>query len=124
MATSAYSVQEENLDGVCLGWLDSSTQNSQENIQTQEQFRKIVRQLDVFVTIEEFECYLTTKSDDVQIYLIVNAQLGQEIMPRIVRLKQIAAVYVYCRDKHENECWAKQYVQVIGIYPSIDKTCR
>ena len=38
-------------------------------------------------------------------------RLGQIIVPKIVKYRQIASIYVYCMDKKANEQWAKQFQQ-------------
>ncbi|CAF2148923.1 unnamed protein product [Rotaria magnacalcarata] len=38
-----------------------------------------------------------------RVVLIVNGRFGQIIVPRIHSLRQLAAIYVYCKDKKRNE---------------------
>jgi hypothetical protein len=101
-----------------LIWLDATVNNSQENINAQHQLRKSINHLKTFTDSDQCERYIRSVSVDDQIVLVVSGHLGQVIVPRIHRLRQISSIYVYCMDKAKNEQWSNQFEKVNYILSS------
>jgi hypothetical protein len=104
---------DQNLEIFSLVWLDVSVNSSKENIDVQQQLRTLIKHLKTFDNSNDCLQYIRNTSKQNQIILIVSGHLGQEIVPRIHRLKQIAFIYVYCMNKEKNEQWAQKYSKVI-----------
>ncbi len=111
-AMSNRTQEDENLETYCLIWLDASVDESQENIQAQKQLRTSINHLLTFEDDQECLQYIDSIPKDDRIILIVSGRLGQIIVPKIVKYRQIASVYVYCMNKKANEEWAKQFNKV------------
>jgi hypothetical protein len=108
-----------DLEAVYLIWLDAFANVSTENITTQKQFQSIIHHFKTFEKVQDCEQYIQQKTKYDRIFLIVSGRLGQEIVPRIEKFRQVFTIYVYCKDKQRNEVWAKQVTKVVIINLSI-----
>ncbi|CAF1273675.1 unnamed protein product [Adineta steineri] len=103
-----------NLETYSLFWLDASV-NSQRNINAQQKLHSLINHLETFEHINECEQRIRSVSAQDRIVLIVSGQLGQQLVPRIHELRQIASIYVYCMDKQRNELWANTFSKIKGV---------
>lgn len=110
------NLQENNLEGTYVIWLDSSVDILEENRIAQQKIRSITGHLKLFENIQDCERYLSQASINDRILLIVSGRLGKEIVPRIHNYRQIFSIYVYCGDKTQHEEWAKHFQKVINYY--------
>jgi hypothetical protein len=108
----------ENLETYCLIWLDTSVNESQENIQAQKELRTLINHLITFENDQQCLQHIESVSKDDRIILIVSGRLGQIIVPKIVKYRQIVSIYVYCMNKEVNEKWAKQFKKVAHHFHS------
>ena len=114
MATTLlYPTQEnQNFETYSLLWLDAAVNNSQENLQAQKKLRTSINHVVAFA--DEQRCFEYIKSIPTydRIVLIVSGHLGQAIVPKIVQYRQVVSIYIYCKNRKENEQWAKQFPKV------------
>lgn len=110
------NLQENNIEGTYVIWLDSSVDILEENRIAQQKIRSITGHLKLFENIQDCERYLNQASINDRILLIVSGRLGKEIVPRIHHYRQIFSIYVYCGDKTQHEEWAKHFQKVINYY--------
>ena len=101
-----------SLETCSLIWLDATVNECQENINVQNQLRKLVYYFKMFTNCEECEQYIRSASIHNHIILVVSGHLGQVIVPRIHQIQQISSIYVYCMDKAKNEQWSSHYKKV------------
>ena len=94
---------DENLESLSLIWLDVTVDNCSENIDVQKPLRSVVNFLRTFQDADECEAYIRAVPDGDRMLLIVSGGLGRELVPRIHKLRQILAIYVYCRNKQIHE---------------------
>ncbi len=106
------SKTNKNLETYGLIWLDASVNNSQENIQAQQQLRASINHLLTFEDAQLCLQYINSLPKDDRSVLIVSGRSGRIIVPQIVHLRQIIAIYVYCMDKKANEQWALHFSKV------------
>jgi len=102
----------ENLETYGLLWLDASVNSSQKNIQAQQQLRTSINHLLTFEDDQQCLQYVQFAPKDDRIILIVSGRFGRIIVPKIVQLRQIISIYVYCIDKKANEQWALHFSKV------------
>ncbi|CAF1212797.1 unnamed protein product [Adineta steineri] len=113
--------QNQNYETYSLIWLDQSVNNSSENIQAQEQLRTLINHL---VTFEnEHDCFHYIRSIDKgdRVVLIVSGHLGSVIVPKLIGLRQLASIYVYCKNKKNNQLWANQFNKVKAVVTRLDE---
>ncbi|CAF0920693.1 unnamed protein product [Adineta steineri] len=120
MATPVFEYGN-NLETICLVWLDAVVNTSQDNINAQQQFRQIINHLETFQNVQDCKQYLQQTSNDDRIFLIVSGRLGHEIVPQVHSYRQISSIYVYCMDKKRNEEWAKHFTKVKGVFIRFDQ---
>ncbi|CAF4449693.1 unnamed protein product, partial [Adineta steineri] len=102
-------------------WLDASVNTGQENINVQQQLRTLIHQLKTFDNTRDCLEYIRHISKTDRIILIVSGRLGQEIVPRIHRLRQVSIIYVYCMDKEKNSKWARKYSKIKNVIVNLDE---
>ena len=86
--------------------------DSQKNIQA-KQLRITINHSITFEDDQRCLQYIESIPKDDRIILIVSGRLGQIIVPKIVKYRQTASIYVYCMNKKDNEQWAKPFNKVI-----------
>ncbi len=122
-ASSSYTTQgEQNFETYSLIWLDASVNNSQENLRVQEKLRSSINRLITFEDEQKCFKYIRSIPKDDRVVLVVSGHLGPIIVPKIVSLRQVASIYIYCKNKTENEQWAKQFSKVKYYFPLRDKS--
>ncbi|CAF0828725.1 unnamed protein product [Didymodactylos carnosus] len=120
--TTQASVQKlsVNLETHACLWLDQDVNSTQDNLETQQQLRKIINYMQTFDDLEKCEDYIRQAKNE-KIVLIVSGRFGKEIIPRLHDLAQFSACYIYCGNKAANDKWAKAYPKVKGIFVHRDK---
>ena len=103
---------DENLESLSLIWLDAEVNNSKDNIDVQKRLRSVINYLKTFQDIIECEEYIRSVPDGDRLLLIVSGGLGQELVPRIHKLRQILSIYVFCFDRKKHEEWTNKYCKV------------
>ncbi len=93
-------------------WLDASVNSSEENIKAQQQLRSSINHLLIFADDHQCLQYIDSIPKDDRIVLIVSGKLGRIVVPKIVQLRQIISIYVYCMDKKANEQWSQKFSKV------------
>jgi hypothetical protein len=103
---------DDTLEIFSLVWLDAAVNSTKENLDVQQQLRALINQFKPFDNLKECLQYIRNISRQNRIIIIVSGRLGREIVPRIHRLRQVSAIYVYCMDKEKNEKWASKFPKV------------
>jgi len=104
-----------------LIWLDANVNNSKENLKAQQQLRSIISCLFTFDNDERCLEYISSSSKDARIILITSGSFGRNIVPQIVSLSQIIAIYIYCMDKKANKQWSQQFSKVCHLGFTVNK---
>jgi hypothetical protein len=112
VTTTSSTLNHSNLETFSLVWVDSSINNSQENLDTQKQLRTIINHLRTFEDSTSCEKYIQSVSIHDRIIIIVSGLSGQQLVPRIHRLPQVCSIYVYCMNRKINEQWTKKFAKV------------
>lgn len=103
---------KDNLETFNLFWLDASVNTSLENVQVQSKLRSIINHLKTFDDIQRCERYIRALPKDDRLVLIVSGGFGRQLVPRIVDLQQVYAIYVFCYDKKGNKEWSQHFDKV------------
>jgi len=110
--SAASGVSEKEDSRTYLIWSDSSVNKSSENKKIQEDLRNIFdNNFKSFENGDQCENFINQNKNH-RLFLIVNGQIGRDLVPKIHNLSQVISIYVYCMDKQENEKWAKNYNKV------------
>ncbi|UJR24269.1 hypothetical protein I4U23_027236 [Adineta vaga] len=112
---------KKNSETFLLIWLDATVNNSKENINAQQQLRKIVNCMKIFTDEIQFDQYIRTVVEDDEIILIISGHFGYRIVPRIHQFRQILSIYVYCNDKIQNEQWSKEFIKVKKVIVQLNE---
>ena len=111
--SNASKSTDENLESLSLIWLDAEVNVSKENIDAQKRLRSTINYLKTFHDADECENYIRLMPPGDRMLFIVSGRLGQEIVPRVHKLRQILAIYIFCGDKPKHEQWSREYTKVI-----------
>jgi hypothetical protein len=107
------SIQEvENLETYSLIWLDTSVNISKENIKIQQQLRTIINYFLIFEDEQQCLQYIHSQSKDDRIILIINEKFSQQILPKLIHLRQINSIYIYCNENKAYEQWSQHFRKV------------
>ncbi|CAF1404959.1 unnamed protein product [Adineta steineri] len=115
--------QEEilNLETYSLIWLDETVNKLRENLQDQQRLRASINRL---LTFEDYQlclqCIQSLSRYD-RIILIVNRQLGKQLIPQIVSLQQIISIYIYDTDKQHTERWVQNFSKIKGVFDQLNE---
>lgn len=115
ITTTSSTLNNTNLETFSLVWLDSSINNSKENLNTQRQLRTIINHLRTFDDSYNCENYIRSVSNHDRIVIIVSGLSGKQLVPRIHNLRQVCSIYVYCMNRKTNEQWTKNFTKVNKI---------
>ena len=107
---------DENFETYSLLWLDAAVNDSNQNLQAQKKLRQTINHLKTFEDVHLCMRYILSLNNHDRIVLIVNGKLGKLIVPKIVHLRQIISIYVYCYDLQTHQQWAKLYSKVWTFY--------
>ena len=97
-------------------WLDDSIKTTHRSQVTVQKIRDIVKDRLCIYDEPDF-CIDDITYDGIteRIYLIVSNKLGANVVPLIINLPQIEAVYIYCSKRHIAESWSKTFSKVRKI---------
>jgi hypothetical protein len=107
---------DENLESLSLIWLDADVDTSRENLDVQKRLRSTINYLKTFHDATACENHIRSVPDGDRMLFIVSGGLGREIVPRIHKLRQILAIYVFCYDRKKHEEWTQHFTKVIFPY--------
>ncbi|CAF0974270.1 unnamed protein product [Rotaria sordida] len=113
--TASSALYNRNLETFSLVWLDSSINDSQDNLHTQQQLRTIINHLRTFDNSYDCEHYIRSVSNHDRIVIIVSGLSGRQLVPRIHNLRQVCSIYVYCMDRKTNAQWTKNFTKIQAV---------
>ncbi|CAF4379910.1 unnamed protein product, partial [Adineta steineri] len=102
-------VKYNNLETYSILWLDPVVNDAKEYIEAQQRLRTSINYIRTFKTIDNCEQYIQTVPEQDRIFLIINNQFGQELIPQIHQYQQIFAIYIYINDDKRNTQWTKEF---------------
>ncbi|CAF1424083.1 unnamed protein product [Rotaria sordida] len=114
------NTDDKNLEIFSLIWLDKNA-NIKDTRDTEQKLRSIINHLKKFEDVKQCQQFIEQRSKKDRLMLIVNGQLGQEIVPLIHNLRQVMSIYVYCMDKKSNEQWAYKFAKVKSVIVDLDE---
>ena len=117
------SPRQRTFQNFQLIWIDTGIDLSDKDYQnTFTQLQNIAN--DVYMFSQPDECIdLLTEIDDVKAFLVAECTLGQQILPLIHDIPQLAGVYILCSKESSHEQWAHAWMKVKGIHTEITPIC-
>ncbi|CAF2513792.1 unnamed protein product [Rotaria sp. Silwood2] len=113
-------IGRSNLETFSLIWLDAEVNTTEENRRAQNRLRSIINQLIIFHNPNECRQYIMSCSIEDRLILIASGRLSKELVPQIHHLRQLSAVYIFCRDKQAYKQWAKEFNKIKGVVILLD----
>lgn len=105
-------ISHDNLETCSLLWLDSTINNSEQNLHTQQRLQTIINHFVTFEDSTSCEDYIRSIPNHDRIIIIVSGLSGRQLVPRIHQIEQVDSIYVYCMDRKTNEKWTKNFTKV------------
>ena len=102
------TVSKNIIETVWQIWLLNPINNSETIQQTLGQARSIIKHVNLFENILEFEQFLQNLSNYDRIVFIVDDLFAQEIIPKIHDVPQIFAIYIYTFNEQSDQSFYKQ----------------
>lgn len=114
--SNTFKSSDENLESLSLIWLDADVNKSKDNLDVQKRLRSVINYLKTFHDPTECENHIRSVPDGDRLLFIVSGGLGRDIVPRIYKLRQVLAIYVFCYDKQKHKEWTDNYTKVILFF--------
>ena len=106
-----------------LIWLDANITSSDEDSQhTLQKLRSVVNDIHLFTDPDDCVACLAEVQTE-KAFVIVSGSLGEKIAPTLHPMKQVDAIYIFCRDKSRHKEWARAWPKIKGIHTKIKHTC-
>ena len=96
----------KGLKFVTLDGLQIETREVYDEISGTYQWEMCESQVDRCVT------YVTEQCADRRVFLVASGSLGRQVVPKIDKLPQVYAIYIYCADVTANRAWADNHPKV------------
>ncbi|CAF1353168.1 unnamed protein product [Rotaria magnacalcarata] len=109
-----------NLETYSIFWLDRLVNEAKEYVDAQQRLRASINYIKTFKNIEDCEEFIHYVPQQDRIILIINSQLGQELIPRIHSLRQIFSIYIYNNDNKRGGHWAKEFKKIKASSSQLD----
>ena len=107
-----------------LFWLDANIHLDDDNCKrTVKNFESVMRNIHVFNDAMKCANFLHTMQNQT-VFMVVSGSLGQQILPRIHHMSQLAAVLIFCSDRSKYEPLCRTYPKVRGISTDLADVCR
>lgn len=104
--------KSQNLEDFTIVWLDKNADSVHFD---KMRLRTLINYFQIFCDAQDCRAYIHTISRE-KIFFIVSGSLGQEIVPTVHDLSQIAFVYIFCADRTKYVDWAKMFSKIQGIF--------
>ncbi|CAF1480119.1 unnamed protein product [Rotaria sp. Silwood1] len=109
-----------NLETYSIIWLDRSVNDIKEYIDAQQRLRSSINYIRTFKNSDDCEQFIQSVPEQDRVILIVNNELGQELVPRIHLLRQVFAIYIYNHDNKRGGQWAKEFKKIKAVSIQLD----
>ena len=106
-----------------LIWLNENIDKSMIDYQdTLIQLQSIVNMVHVFTERDEAIDFLTEINVE-KIFLVMEANTGQDILPLIHDISQLDVIYIFPGNKAGHEQWATKWIKIKGVHTDIQTIC-
>ena len=113
-AESVTNDDERHVDIFSLIWLDTDD-SLRRHPDAELKLRDIINHLRYFEDPKQCQIYIEQRSKEDRVVLVVNEQLGHEIIPLIHQLRQVLSIYIYGPNEHSierKEKWTNDFRKV------------
>jgi hypothetical protein len=104
-------IDDTNLEIFSLIWLDQNV-NIIDNKDTEQKFRSIINHLKKFQDVKQCQQFIEQRSKKDRLILIINDELGREIVPLIHNLRQVMSIYIYNINQKSDEQSTYKFAKV------------
>lgn len=99
-------------------WLDNHISDIQPSdyINRKLDFDHLIGHLKTYRDLPQCQQYIVSLDHADKIFLIVSGSIGEQMLPSIHELVQIACIYIFCTDTFKHQEWAKKFNKIRGIF--------
>src|SRR5690349_20896143 len=95
-------------------WLDSKANEANNDTQhTIKCLQRMVNTIRKFSNPDECVNYLTEIENE-KVFVIVSGRLGDNLIPLISEMSQLAAIYIFCQNESRYKHWIEEWKKVKG----------
>lgn len=106
-----------------LFWVDSNINPKDDDFQVSlVQLQSVIGTMHVFNEGNECVKFLSTTTNQ-NVFMVASGSVGQQILPRIHKMPQLVAVFIFCADRSKYESLIKTYSKVRGIFIDLSILC-
>ncbi|CAF3884299.1 unnamed protein product, partial [Rotaria sp. Silwood1] len=120
---STQDSKQRILENFIIIWLDPNT--SESDVYSQNiisQLRCVSSWVGTFVDPDQCIDYLTEIENE-KAFIIVSDNFGQQLVPLILDIPELFALYVFCREKQIHDRWIKDHHKVKGVFSQMELLC-
>jgi len=103
--------KDDNLETFSIIWLDANS-DIYWGTDVQKKLRNVINHLKHFNDEGICQQYIKQRPADDRLVLIVNSQLGRQVVSGIHHLQQVTSIYICCADENTNEQWTNNFTKV------------
>ena len=102
-----------------LIWLDNTIdENNSDWRNNISKIRGVVNSVNTFIDGEECIDFLGDIEGE-KACMIISGTFGRQIVPLIHNMPQVAAIFIFCGNKHYHEQWTKHWSKIEGVFTEI-----
>ena len=107
-----------------LFWIDSNINPQDDHFQvTLAQLQSVLGTIHVFNEGNECVKFLGSITDQ-NVFIVTSGSVGQQILPRVHKMSQVVAIFIFCMDRSKYESLIKTYPKVRGIFTDMSVLCQ
>jgi len=112
---------KENKETTILIWFDPTIGKNDDTKQTQDKLREINDYVIFYEDLDLCATYIQLAKNE-RIFLITSGQQTSKILPKILHLRQVDSIFIFCMNiKRYEYLLTNEYTKIIGIYNDLDR---
>ena len=114
---------KENKESITLIWFDPNIGKREDTQKTQEQLRQINDYVVFYVDLDLCISFIKEHEKE-NIFLITSGKQASQILPRVIKLRQVDSIFIFCMKTERYQHLTKEYSKIIDIYNSETQLCK
>ncbi|CAF1396372.1 unnamed protein product, partial [Adineta ricciae] len=97
-------------------WLDNHNAQQTDYANRQLDFDHFIDHLKTYEDLSKCQQYIVSLDKADKVFLIISGSIGEQTLPLLHELTQIACIYIFCIDIHKHQEWAKKLHKIRGVF--------
>ncbi|CAF1293341.1 unnamed protein product, partial [Adineta ricciae] len=97
-------------------WLDNHNVQQTDYANRQLDLDHLIDHLKTYEDLSKCQQYISSLDKADKVFLIISGSIGEQTLPLIHELIQIACIYIFCIDIYKHQEWAKKFHKIRGVF--------